>query len=83
MSATRIVGLISIPDPVFEAAEELARRLRVSRSELYCRAIEQMVREHAQADVTERLNRVYEGRSSGPDSVLAQIQEVSILREEW
>jgi len=30
---------ISLPDPVFRSAEQLAARLGISRSELYCRAI--------------------------------------------
>jgi mRNA-degrading endonuclease toxin of MazEF toxin-antitoxin module len=29
---------ISIPDPLFDAAERLAKRLRIARSQLYCRA---------------------------------------------
>ena len=38
---------VSIPDPVFKAAERLAKRLGVSRSELYARAIDEFNRNHA------------------------------------
>jgi metal-responsive CopG/Arc/MetJ family transcriptional regulator len=30
---------ISIPDPIFETAERLAQTLRISRNELYTRAL--------------------------------------------
>lgn len=74
---------ISIPDPVFEAGEALARRLRITRSELYARAVAELVKEHSPADVKERLDRIYGNRPSGPDPVLARIQEASIRREDW
>lgn len=50
---------ISIPDPVFNTAEKLARRLGLSRSELYVRAISSYVEEHKDQKVTEILNEVY------------------------
>jgi metal-responsive CopG/Arc/MetJ family transcriptional regulator len=50
---------ISIPDPVFEAAERLAQRLGKSRSELYTTAIRDYLKEHRDEDVTERLNEIY------------------------
>lgn len=35
---------ISIPDPIFETAERLAQTLRISRNELYTRALSAYIR---------------------------------------
>jgi metal-responsive CopG/Arc/MetJ family transcriptional regulator len=58
---------ISIPDDLFEAADQLAKGIGVSRSQLYTRAVESFVREHSREDVTERINRVLERTSSELD----------------
>jgi len=71
---------ISIPDPVFKSAEQLASRLRVSRSALYSKALEAFLEEHRDELVTSRLNEVY-GASEGAsvmDSDLASMQLRSI-----
>jgi len=64
---------ISIPDNVFRAAERLARRLGLSRSELYARAVAEFVAQHRGQDITERLNAVYDEReiSHGPPQCCA------------
>jgi metal-responsive CopG/Arc/MetJ family transcriptional regulator len=74
---------VSIPDPLFRAAERLAKRLRIPRSQLYSRAIERYVAETEERDVTALLNRVYEHEPSELDPVLEALQELSIPREEW
>ncbi len=68
---------ISIPDPLFQAAEELAQRLELSRSQLYSKAVEFFVRSHRQEGITEALNRVYAEESSELDSGWAAIQAAS------
>ena len=45
---------ISLPDPVFASAEKLARRLRVSRSQLYAQALEEYLAKRQDAHVTEK-----------------------------
>lgn len=50
---------ISIPDPVFRSAEQLAARLGVSRSELYCKALAALVDRHRDDLITSRLNEIY------------------------
>ncbi|HEX9636699.1 MAG TPA: ChpI protein [Acidobacteriota bacterium] len=47
---------VSIPDPIFQAAERVSRRLKVPRSQLYSRALEAYVRRHSGAEITVRLN---------------------------
>ena len=50
---------ISIPDPIFQAAEQLAKRKGLSRSELYTQAVSAYISAHCHDDVTELLNQVY------------------------
>jgi metal-responsive CopG/Arc/MetJ family transcriptional regulator len=74
---------ISLPDPLFQAAEELARGLGMSRSELYARALEAFLRGHHKAAITQRLNEVYKDQRSELDPVLAAIQSASLSRDDW
>jgi hypothetical protein len=73
---------VSIPDPVFKAAEKAARRLRVSRSHLYARAIAQLLQSLDDRAVTESLDRVYGGHPNDLDPVLATLQSRA-LKEKW
>ena len=57
---------ISIPDDVFEAADELAEEQGISRSELYATAVAEYLAKHRAEDVTAKLNEVYARESSGP-----------------
>jgi metal-responsive CopG/Arc/MetJ family transcriptional regulator len=50
---------ISIPDQTFDAAEQLVKRLGISRSELYSKAISSYIKEHRNDSVTEALNEIY------------------------
>ncbi len=54
---------ISLPDPLFEAADQLAKRLHVSRSELYATAIGEYLRLHRDQGITETLDRIYKDYS--------------------
>jgi metal-responsive CopG/Arc/MetJ family transcriptional regulator len=74
---------VSIPDPVFQAAERLAKRLGIPRSRLYSRAIERYVSETQQRDVTTSLNKVYAEQEGELDSALAILQWASISPERW
>ncbi|MDR2877162.1 MAG: hypothetical protein LBV36_03870 [Chromatiales bacterium] len=58
---------ISIPDEIFEEAERMAKKLGVSRSELYATAVHDFVDRHRRADITERLDAVYADRENLPD----------------
>jgi len=70
---------ISIPDPVFHSAEELAARLGVSRSELYCRALRELLNKHDATAITARLDAVYceAEADAGLDPALAAMQSLS------
>jgi metal-responsive CopG/Arc/MetJ family transcriptional regulator len=75
---------ISIPEPVFKTAENLAKRLGLSRSELYVRAISSYVEEHKHQKVTELLNEIYEEETNHDlDKGFKRAQMKSIDKEEW
>ncbi len=74
---------ISLPDPLFDEADQLAEKLGMSRSELYATALEAYLRAHRQEDVTAALDRVYGTEDSALDPVLAALQAASMPREDW
>ena len=74
---------ISIPDPIFQEADQTARRLGLSRSELFARAMTTYLEKHRGLGVTEALDRIYGEEDSSLDPVLAQMQSASLPREKW
>lgn len=74
---------ISIPDPLFEEADRLAKRLHMSRSQLYSEAVREFVAVQVNREITDTLNRVYSTEDSGVDPVLATLQVSSLPPEEW
>ena len=50
---------ISIPDALFETAEQLAGRLAVSRTRLYTLALQDFVERHDDETITAKLNEIY------------------------
>ena len=74
---------ISIPDRVFDDAEILAQRLGMSRSALYCRAVEAYLAVHRTTGVRETLDRLYTTERSELDESLARLQTASLPEEEW
>lgn len=76
---------ISIPDPIFESAEKLAKRLGISRSQLYSDAVDALVEKYRYSGVTEQLDAVYEvdPEASRLEQVIEDIQFQSVDKEEW
>ena len=74
---------ISMPDSIFKAAEELAKRLGISWSALYTKAVKDFIRAHTNDGVAEVLNKLYGEESSSLDPVLQAIQRVSLKEEDW
>ena len=74
---------ISIPDPLFKAADKLAHRLKLSRSGLYATAVERFLQNHEDAAVTAKLNEVLAAESSTLDPHLQSIQARSVRHESW
>ncbi len=74
---------VSVPNSIFDRAEELAHELGVSRSELYTTALARLLASYRDARITARLNEVYEDISSELDPLVAQLQFNAIPDEEW
>jgi metal-responsive CopG/Arc/MetJ family transcriptional regulator len=74
---------ISIPDDVFYAAEELSRRLGLSRSELYTKAVTAFLQQQRTTGVKEALDALYAVEDSRLAPELARLQALSLPREEW
>ena len=74
---------VSLPDELFELAEATARRLGVSRSELYAKAIAEYVKQQQGQAITERLNDIYSRRPAKLDAELLRAQLQSVEKDHW
>lgn len=74
---------VSIPGDLFDSADTLAKRLRVSRSRLYATALAEFLAKHRGRKVTERLNAVYGAEESRLDDPIRRRQAQSIRDESW
>ena len=74
---------ISIPDDIFITADRLAKRLSMSRSELYTHAVQQYIAECRHAGVKEKLDQVYASENASVDPAVLNAQAISIPMEEW
>ena len=74
---------VSLPDDLFRFAEAAARRLRISRSQLYATAISEFLDRQQRNTVTERLNEVYSRRPASVDSAVHRAQLNSVGLDSW
>lgn len=74
---------ISLSDRLFQSADALARKLGMSRSQLYATALAEYVAKHQAAKVTERLDAVYGAQARGLGAGLRRAQRRSLTRDEW
>ena len=74
---------ISLPDPLFSAAEELAERLQVSRSQLYSQALSEYLKDRHDPAVTSQLNAIYSDVASSIDPAFAAAQAGALSNEAW
>lgn len=74
---------ISIPDATFRAADRLAKRKGITRSELYARAVAALLRDEDEAEITSQLDRVYGDQGSTLDSTLASLPGRLLDKETW
>jgi predicted transcriptional regulator len=69
--AISVKTALSIPDPLFRAAERAAKRHKVSRSRFYAQAVEAYLKAQRTQGVKEALDAVYANESSELDPGLA------------
>ena len=76
---------ISLPDPMFKKAERLAKRLGVSRSELYQQAIAAMLERYDAKAITDSYNVVIarEPNAFKLDPAIERAQFEILPDDEW
>jgi predicted transcriptional regulator len=74
---------VSLPDRIFRAAEQHARRARKSRSQLYAEALAEYLARHAPDEVTEGMNRVASQVEPGADPFVVAAGWRALERSEW
>lgn len=74
---------VSVPNEVFERAERLAKRLEVSRSELYSRALREYLARHSPDEVTRALDRVCEELDTSADDFVREASRRVFEGTEW
>ena len=74
---------VSIPDPLFKNAEQLARKLKKPRSQLYAEALASNVGSHDPKAITENLNQVYGHIASAADPAFEKAQLETLDDETW
>ena len=74
---------ISIPDELFEQVEETARRLCISRSSLFSKAVSEFLEKYSNQKITEKLNLIYSDESSRMEKNILNMQLQSLYQEDW
>ncbi len=74
---------ISIPDPLFKAAERVAKRQKISRSRFYAKAVASYLRSQQARGIKEALDAVYGKENSELDPGLAAAAYEILGKEKW
>jgi metal-responsive CopG/Arc/MetJ family transcriptional regulator len=74
---------ISLPEDLFRMAETAARKLKMSRSQLYATALAEYLERRKTSNITDRLNRIYSRENSELDPALQSAQLRSLEKEDW
>ena len=76
---------VSIPNPVFEAADRAAARRGISRSELYAQALRELLARDDAEDVTARLDAIHGDPTAPPpvDATLLEAGAETLADSEW
>jgi len=74
---------VSVPDPIFDAAERLAKQRSVPRSQIFSEALAAYLESHGSVAVTSKLNEVYGQENSDVEEGLLRAQSDSINHEAW
>ena len=64
-------------------AETAARKLKMSRSQLYATALAEYLERRKTSNITDRLNRIYSRENSELDPALQSAQLRSLEKEDW
>ena len=71
---------ISIPDDIFLSAEKTAKKLGISRSQLFTKAIEEYIQNYSKEKITEELNKIYSKKPIHSENKISETS-VNLLRK--
>lgn len=74
---------VSIQDEVYNRAERLARRMKVSRSRLFSVALDEFVTRHMGDEVTEAMNAAVVEAGEGDNSFVRDAARRTFERNAW
>lgn len=75
---------VSVPNQLFDEAEKFARKQKMSRSELYSKAIAEYLAAHRLESITEALDAIYADEPAQLDEVIQHLQAASLpMEDEW
>lgn len=74
---------VSLPDDIFLGAENLAKQLGYTRSELYARALREYLQGRIADPVTEKLNRIAANTSQSPTPHTSARELIETGAWEW
>jgi hypothetical protein len=69
---------ISIPNPIYQAAEKLSKELGISLSELYTAALTAYISDHEKKSIAEKLDTGY---ATKPSTIEPELVEIQIIAE--
>ena len=79
----RMKTAISLPDPLFHAAEQFAQAHGLSRSELFARALHTYLQAYQAHAITETLNQLYAEEESALEPSVIRAQAQVVAKEDW
>lgn len=74
---------ISLPDTIFEQADQLASQLHISRSQLYVIALEKFIKDNAVSDITKRIDAFIADHGQPVDPVFINSSLHEMKKVEW
>jgi metal-responsive CopG/Arc/MetJ family transcriptional regulator len=74
---------LSLPDDLFREAERYAKKHGVTRSQLYAKAIRNLLKQRNADAITEAINKVLETTANDIDPAVVQAQLRAVGREDW
>ena len=74
---------VSIPDPIFAQAEGLAKRLKLSRSKVYARALDEFVSSHSEDEITRLANAMADEPDEADEILLRAGARTALDHSEW
>ena len=74
---------VSLPDSLFAEGEKLAKKLKITRSDLYQEALASYLEYHNDKQLLERLNHIYATNESKLDQAFTASQRRRFPAGEW